>query len=272
MAQGTHDDRGIVYPSRLPAFARYPAAARIAHAVKWFWIPQWSLTPGETSEQEILPFPACNLVIDEAGVELSGPATRLSVRTLSGHGWAVGALLRPAAAHNLATRLGTELTQMRDRSLPLPADLAGTVRDDVVSIMAAADTDSREHHERATTVFTAWFEGTVDAPEPGSAAAVANEFVALAEDPDIRHPDDLAYKLHVSNRTLQRLSLKYVGLTPNQVILRHRLQGAVVLLRADPSVPLADVAADLGYADHAHFTRDFTATFGLPPSEYRSRA
>jgi AraC-like DNA-binding protein len=33
-------------------------------------------------------------------------------------------------------------------------------------------------------------------------------------------------------------------------------------------VDRAALAADLGYADQAHLTRDFTATLGVPPSRY----
>jgi AraC-like DNA-binding protein len=34
------------------------------------------------------------------------------------------------------------------------------------------------------------------------------------------------------------------------------------------AVDWAALAADLGYADQAHLSRDFTATLGVPPSRY----
>jgi AraC-like DNA-binding protein len=34
----------------------------------------------------------------------------------------------------------------------------------------------------------------------------------------------------------------------------------------------AALAADLGYADQAHFTRDFTATIGTSPTRYAATA
>ena len=34
----------------------------------------------------------------------------------------------------------------------------------------------------------------------------------------------------------------------------------------------AQLAADLGYADQAHLTRDFTATLGVPPTRYAESA
>jgi AraC-like DNA-binding protein len=54
------------------------------------------------------------------------------------------------------------------------------------------------------------------------------------------------------------------------MIRRRRLQEAAQRLREGPDVRLADVAADLGYADQAHLANDFRALLGLTPSEYRS--
>jgi AraC-like DNA-binding protein len=34
--------------------------------------------------------------------------------------------------------------------------------------------------------------------------------------------------------------------------------------------PLAEVAAETGFADQAHFTRAFKSAFGLPPARYRA--
>ena len=34
------------------------------------------------------------------------------------------------------------------------------------------------------------------------------------------------------------------------------------------AVNWAPLAAELGYADQAHLTRDFTATIGVPPTRY----
>ena len=45
-------------------------------------------------------------------------------------------------------------------------------------------------------------------------------------------------------------------------------------LRADTGgdVDWAALARDLGYADQAHLTRDFTATLGTPPARYAARS
>jgi len=52
------------------------------------------------------------------------------------------------------------------------------------------------------------------------------------------------------------------------VMRRARLHEAAQCADAGGAVDWAALAADLGYADQAHLTRDFTATLGVPPSRY----
>ena len=69
-------------------------------------------------------------------------------------------------------------------------------------------------------------------------------------------------------RPLQRLFRDYVGASPKWVIRRHRLQEAAVRLERDGGGSLAALAAELGYADHAHLSRDFKIATGRSPSEF----
>ena len=65
-----------------------------------------------------------------------------------------------------------------------------------------------------------------------------------------------------------RLFADYVGVSPKWVMRRARLHEAAE--RADSGEPVdwASLASDLGYADQAHLTRDFTVTIGVSPSRY----
>ena len=55
------------------------------------------------------------------------------------------------------------------------------------------------------------------------------------------------------------------------MIGRYRLQEAAQRLREDPSLTVAQVAAELDYADHAPLTADFRQVLGLSPSLYRQQ-
>ncbi len=49
---------------------------------------------------------------------------------------------------------------------------------------------------------------------------------------------------------------------------RARLHEAAARADSGEIVDWARLAADLGYADQAHLTRDFTAAIGVPPARY----
>ncbi|WP_344078415.1 helix-turn-helix domain-containing protein [Luedemannella helvata] len=241
----------------MPTFHRAPAPGRVAALVRWFWIPEWRIAPGRTSRQHLIAFPACNLVVEPAAVTLSGPTTRSSHRDLTGTGWAVGALLRPAAVPHFLDDPAT----LRDaaRPLSLPA-LADPVR--------RAMNGPGERRDRAVEAFVDWLVATV--PAPSDEGLLANAMTDVIDaDESIRTVEDAAARLRISPRTLQRLARRYVGLPPLAMIRRARLQRAAERLRADPAANLAALAADLGYTDHAHLANEFRTVLGLTPSGYR---
>lgn len=257
------DRRGVLYPRRLPEFHRLPPGADLEHAVRWFWIPEWQLPDGVESRQEILPFPACNLVVEADGVSVTGPPTQRSERVLSGSGWAVGALLRPAAVPAL---------------IPNPAELRDALRPvegpDLHASVAAAMSDPEmpgaARRERAVEAMSRWILARV--PRPDGDGVLANALAEALADPRIVRVDQLADRLHVSVRTIQRLAERFFGLSPHSMIRRRRLQEAAERLREDAGLRISELASELGYADHAHFTSDFKAALGLAPSDYRATA
>ncbi|UOQ58977.1 helix-turn-helix domain-containing protein [Leucobacter rhizosphaerae] len=257
--------RGILYPERLPEFHRVPPPPALAHAVRWFWIPEWDLPEGAESRQEVLPFPACNVVVEPDGISAVGPTTRSSERVLVGRGWAVGALLLPAAVGAVVP----DPASLRDAARPLAEPtLHGVIR----SAMGDLRRPGATRRAIAVGALADWLRELVAVPDPGSEAALANRLAELLADPALTRVDQLPDLLHVSIRTLQRIADRSFGLSLHAMIRRRRLQEGAERLREDPALTLAALAADLGYADHAHFTRDFTAQLGVTPSRYRERA
>jgi AraC-like DNA-binding protein len=77
----------------------------------------------------------------------------------------------------------------------------------------------------------------------------------------------LAAVANMSVAQIERYFLRIFHLTPRQLIIKTRLDAAARLLAGNTSV--ADIAQACGYADHSAFTRQFRATVGVTPSEYR---
>jgi AraC-like DNA-binding protein len=253
--------RGVLYPARLPTFTRVPPEPAEAPFVVHFWVPEWSIEPGRVSRQQLIGYPAVNLVVMADEVVVSGPTTRRSHRDLSGNGWGVGALLRPAAVPAIA---GDPLV-LRDTESPLDAP-------ELVAAVTEA-MDARDPHRitRACRLLGAWIVERAGEPSPD--ALLANELARVIDgDPTVLQLADIAARLNVSQRTVTRLARRFVGVTPAAMIRRRRLQEAAEQLRADPSIALAEVAARHGYADQSHLSRDFRSVLGFTPTGYRADA
>lgn len=315
----TDQFRGILYPARLPEFSRLPASAEIKDLVRWFWIPQWNLEPGRSSRQQLIAFPASNLVVESLAVEnlavestlvegscveaiasgsgsqnsiqleLSGPTTKVSHRDLSGKGWAVGALLKPAAAVFWAEQAAdSSLSELQDSSrLLFPKREKTTAHDlsnpdprnpDAKGLLTAV-TQAMDKVVQGEAMATQYKEIAVAAfqefllkatPKPGEEALLANQLADLIEtDKEVTNVEQVALKLNVSTRTVQRLAKRYVGLSASAMIRRRRLQEAAETIRNAPETDLATLATNLGYSDHAHLSNEFQKVLGLQPSGYR---
>ncbi|WP_017793942.1 helix-turn-helix domain-containing protein [Leucobacter salsicius] len=257
----TADGRGILYPAKLPVFHRVTAPADMAGLVRWFWVPRWDLAPGRTLRQTLLPFPASNLVVEASGVTYNGPTTGVSHRDLRGRGWAVGALLRPAASAALGFVPGDSVDQSLEVHVP------GLVQS-VTEAMSTVSPSGPEH-EVAARVFSEWIRGAASPID--DAGDRANKLESLvASDQSVMRVSQLADRMGYSARSIQRLSRDYIGLPPLAVIRRYRLQEASQRLRDDPQVTVGQIAAELGYADHAHLDADFRSVLGFSPTSYRS--
>lgn len=80
----------------------------------------------------------------------------------------------------------------------------------------------------------------------------------------------LAGQLHCSRWHLSRIFKRATGLTLTRYLHRLRVHEAVRRL-ADGVSDLTDLALDLGYASHSHFTFCFRRSVGSTPSSVRER-
>ena len=104
-------------------------------------------------------------------------------------------------------------------------------------------------------------------PPSGFVESVSEVMWALA--PRCGHPriHTTAEAFGMSSRTLQR-RLAQQGYSFEQLLRSARLDLAAAQLR-QTDARILDIALDLGYSDHAHFTRAFRRWTGLSPLQYR---
>jgi AraC-like DNA-binding protein len=248
-----------------PPIERFAASPAVADLVRRFWVPIWSLPPGETSVQRVLQYPVCQLVVAPDYARLVGPRIGMSTRELAGTGWALGAMLQPAAG---ALLLGASMRTLADRDVDL-ADVAAldgaALAHDVRLLLGDDPTDVGAQRAAAGLVEDA-LSALLPVDEEG---LLVNALVSWVEErPEVARVGELGDRFAMTERSLQRLCARRVGLSPKWLIQRRRLHEAAGRL-ADPDRPsLTELAATLGYADHAHFARDFRAVTGLTPGEY----
>jgi AraC-like DNA-binding protein len=105
--------------------------------------------------------------------------------------------------------------------------------------------------------------------------ALVSEAVRLLMPWRIGDVGALSRRLAISASQLRRRCLDAVGTGPKTLQRTLRFQGFVALAQSAGAPAgsasgdgLATLAADLGYADHAHLTRECLRLSGLPPSAY----
>jgi AraC-like DNA-binding protein len=81
---------------------------------------------------------------------------------------------------------------------------------------------------------------------------------------------DLAAAAGCSPSTLDRRVRKVFALSPQQLVLRTRIDHAAALLAGD--LPLVEVATACGFYDQAAFTRTFGRLTGETPAQFRRRS
>jgi AraC-like DNA-binding protein len=238
---------------------RYWPSAGLAPFVEHYWVVRWDLDAPRVAET--VPHPSIHLVLGPGDDEVVGVMRRKFSRTLEGRGRVLGTKFRPGAFRPF---VGHPVSALTDRRVPV-AEVFGA---------AARGLGERALGHPADLEAIAVVESFLQARGalPDAAMDLAGRVAArIADDRSLTRVDRLAHEFHTTVRALQRLFGEYVGVGPKWVIQRYRLLDAVERLAAGQEVDWADLALDLGYADQAHFIRDFRRLVGRSPADYARR-
>jgi len=259
--------RGVLRPDLAAThfrLDRHPPSDALAPFVDYYWIPRWDLRGKPPYEQAILPHPNVHLVFEASGAGIFGVDRRLFTRSLAGLGLAFGVRFTPGGFRPFWQ---APISQLTDRVVPAARLFGPRAEQTRQAIICDPDLDVDADDARMIGYAEALLCSVLPERDP-LAEQVAALVSRITDDPGLRRVDQLSAGSGMTARTLQRLFADYVGVSPKWVMRRARLHEAAE--RADSGEPVdwAALASDLGYADQAHLTRDFTVTIGVPPSRY----
>ena len=193
-----------------------------------------------------------------------GPRTRATVEMLEPGTTVVGARFHPGAAPSV---LGVPASELLDLTLDSDA-LWGRWAVALGERVAGAASPLE-----AVAVLQAQIIGRLDAaagPDPLVAEAVRRLMPGRTDD-----VGSLTSSLSISERQLRRRSLAGIGLAPKALQRMLRFQGFLARVqfelargRAPAAGGLARLAADAGYADQSHLSRECDRLTGLPPRAF----
>lgn len=221
----------------------------LAPFVDHYWIVSWDYA--QPYRQLVVPYPNVHLTFFEGRAMVQGVCTGHRIKVLTGRAGVFGVAFRPGCFRPF---LRASVTTITDREVDA-ADVFGPD-------LPAGDVD--------VAAVEGFLRARLPPPDPRADAA-ADAVALIAAKPDITRVDAVARELGVGVRWLQRLFAEYVGVGPKWVIRRYRLHEVTERLAKGAEIDWAALATELGYADQAHFVRDFREMFGEPPTWYAGR-
>lgn len=258
------DTKGILHPdeqARHRSLVRVPPGSMVDRYVEWYWAVRWDLRGRPPYRAEVLSYPSVNVTFERSesrtGGFVNGVVTTKFTRELGGLGETFGIRFR---AGGFGAFTGVDVGSLRDRAVPVADVLPEGAR------LTERVLDAPTVDQRCRVVE----EYLADRPavEDPTYRLVLRIVDAMATDQELTRVDQIAERFGVPARTLQRMFRRYVGAGPKWVLRRYRLQDGAELLAKGRTEDLAALAADLGYFDQAHFSREFTTEVGMAPLEY----
>jgi AraC-like DNA-binding protein len=255
---GAHD-HGQSYVER-------PPAPPLAGTVASVWVQR--VAPGAPPyTHRTVPNGSVELscVVGEA-VRVIGPRTGPVVDVLAPGQTVIGVRFRPGTA-----RLGVATSELVDDEVAA-VELWGR---------RAGDLGERIAEAASVSAALALLEGHISRSLEGAPGADPVVVEAVERLMPWRAPDvgSLPAALHISERQLRRRALQATGLAPKVLHRMLRFQGFLALVQhalARGERPgagwLARLAAEAGYADQSHLTRECVRLMGITPAAFLAEA
>ncbi|GGQ55632.1 helix-turn-helix domain-containing protein [Couchioplanes azureus] len=251
-------ERVSVLPDGGLTLGRYRPDPDLADHVASYWTCEVRRLPATS---RVVPDGLVDLTFDLAEPPrawVAGPMRRPESYTHTRPTLLIGASLLPGAALPV---LGVSVASLSADWSPL-ADLVGPVATELTGRLAAAGSIAA----RLALLDTFLAARLRDVRRDGR---VSTAIGAILDRGGAVEVASVARRAAASPRNLARLFDEWVGLSPKLFARITRVQAVLRRLVEDPGADLATLAAELGFADHAHLTREVRALVGTAPSRLR---
>lgn len=244
------DKRNI---SRLYDLELYESSTLLADFVELFWVMRWDMQ-GDAVEAEVIPSAYTNLTCMGEGARITGVTTGVYRYEITGSGTIFGAMFKPGGLHPFIKRPLKDLTDSYIDAVTIFKEITPQFNQRVLSF------NNLEGLSEIINLLNQYVieDGKVD---------LINQIIdsSVAAKSSVK---GIASEFGLSERSLQSLFEKYVGVGLKWIVLRDRLQKATLIADTAQKVDWTDVAYNLGYYDQSHFINDFKRIIGMTPKQY----
>jgi len=189
---------------------------------------------------------------------VTGPTScAVRFRLGSGHSWGIGLL-----PLGWARLFAAGASDYADRFVDGAADPVFAA----FAPLAEAIAQSSGDHAEELALIEAHMAKLLGGPALPGGAAILEVHAALV-DPDTLTVGDIAARVGMTVRSLERLSRRAFGFPPKLLLRRQRFLRSLAQFMIDPSRKWLGTL-DCTYHDQSHFVRDFRRFMGMSPSEY----
>lgn len=237
----------------------YSPSNKLTPFVDRYWVLRWNLPDKHSFTCEVIPSPYINLTFMQEGARITGVTTGRYMYEVKGAGVIVGAQFKPGGFYPFWQQNLSELT---DKAVP-----ASSVFQEIDTSFNGAmlSLDDKRAVARLEALLLTY------KPPADKNIELIGTIIASLRSGDHQSVRSVAQAFGMSDRSLQELFHRYVGVGLKWVILRARLQKAAKWAAELESPNWTSIAAELGYADQSHFVNDFKRIIGVSPGKYADR-
>jgi AraC-like DNA-binding protein len=230
-----------------------PPVRALQDRVACVWIQR--VGPTEVHEQRVVPDGCVDLIWHRDRLHVAGPDTGPLLAPIAAGTSLVGVRAFPGAAPSILGMPGSELVDQRAGL----EHVWGRTADRLTELLSQTRSD-----EEALAVMQRELVARLPHTEPPD-PLVERAVVDLGQ--PLATLSAVSEALGVGERQLRRRTIAAVGYAPKTLQRVLRFQRFLNMARSHRGrgIGLAELAAESGYADQAHLTRECTALGGLPP-------